>query len=194
MPLTMLSSVLVVPGLAAWARAVRWGRVPRAIAAIAAVAAVAVAGASVPTRLDHARLNAQLDLPGRNRFLQVDELAAFAAAAPSMDREGIVLASPFSGASHLYAMTGQSVMFPVAGMSTTADDVALLDAAGTAAIDPAACRLLVDAGVRYVYEEDRPYQHAESFQRLNRADERLGPLVLETSHSRMYEVACDDGR
>ncbi|GAB2547079.1 DUF6541 family protein [Brachybacterium huguangmaarense] len=191
MPLTMLTTVLAVPGLAAWGRVLGKERLAtRSVAAILVVAAVVAAGTSVPDRLDKARLNADLADTQRPRFLQEDELAAFARASPRLDREGVILASPFSGAAHLYAMQGQAVRFPVAGMSWTDEDQALLAAVPEAATDPAACRVLRDAGIRYVYQENVLYQYAPLFDPLARAGSGLGPVVLETPHSRLIEVDC----
>lgn len=191
MPLTMLSSVLVVPGLAAWARALGPERMrSRTVVAILVAAAVVAAGWSVPHRVSQARLNADLAETSRPRFLQEDELAAFERAAPRLDPDGTILASPFSGASHMYALHGLAVRFPVAGMSTTAEDRALIAAVPSAATEPAACRTLRDAGIRYVYQESRPYQYAPGFRKLELADESLGPIVLETDHSRLIEVRC----
>lgn len=195
LPLTMLTSVLVVPGLAVWSRPLGSARpVGRTVTAVLVGLALVAVGSSLPTRLDHARMNAALEYPGRGRFLQADELAAFARVAPQMDRDGTILASPFSGAAHLYALEGQSVRFPVAGMATTPEDRALLTAVGTAATDPEACRVLTDAGIRYVYQERRPYQYHAGYQKIERADERLGTVLVETDHSRLIEVGCDDGR
>lgn len=192
MPLTMVTCVLVVPGLVAWARVLR-ARLSAPLVAVLVIAAAAVSAASIPSRLEHARLNAALEAPGRGRFLQADELAEFARVAPTMDRDGVILASPFSGASQLYGMTGQAVRFPVAGMSTNDADRSLLAAAGTAATDPAACRTLRDAGVRYIYQEHRPYQYYAAYQQVNRAEPTLGTVPFETSHSRLIEVDCATG-
>ncbi len=198
MPLTMLTCLLVVPGLAVLSRLLgtrreRRGRGPAAITVALVVIAVAIAGASIPSRLDHARMNAQLDYPGRGRFLQADELEQFARVEPHMDHDATLLASPFSGAAHLYALDGQTVRFPVAGMATTSEDRALLRAVGTASTDPAACRTLVDAGVRYVYVERLPYQYHVGYDLINRADPSLGTVLFSTSHSRLIEVDCDAG-
>src|SRR5690625_3188168 len=72
---------------------------------------------SIPPRLDHAAKNLAEDYPGRGRFLQADERALFERYVPQMDQSGTVLASPFSGAAHLYALFGQDVRLPVAGMA-----------------------------------------------------------------------------
>lgn len=197
LPLTMLGSVLVVPGLAAWGRALgarlHDGRRPTALVGALVILAAIAAGASVPSRLDHARLNAELEHPGRARFLQADEIAAWEEVEPSMDHDAVILASPFSGASQLGAIHGQPVRFPVAGMSTSTEDRALLAAAGTAASDPASCRILREAGIGYVYQETLPYQFNSGYQQVNRADAALGTVLFETDHSRLLEVGCDDG-
>lgn len=197
LPLTMLGCVLVVPGLAAWGRALgarlHDGRRPTALTGALVIVAAIVAGASVPSRLDHARLNAELEHPGRARFLQADEIAAWERVEPSMDHDAVILASPFSGAAQLGAIHDQPVRFPVAGMSTSAEDRALLAAAGTAASDPASCRALREAGIGYVYQETRPYQFYPGYQQVNQADADLGTVLFETDHSRLIEIGCDDG-
>src|SRR5690606_27107532 len=118
--LAMLSALLVVPGVQAWTRLLRRSRplgAPRrrrlAAGALVALAVVAVLS-SLPPRLDNAAKNLAEDYPGRGRFLQADERAQFARVGPQLEQEGSILASPYSGAAHMYALHGLRVHLPVA--------------------------------------------------------------------------------
>lgn len=200
MPLAMLSAMLVVPGLQVWARALRRpdseGRragTGRAMAAALIVLAVLAALSSVPSRLDNAAKNLSADYPGRGRFLQADERALFEQHVPQMDQSGTVLASPFSGAAHLYAMFGQDVRLPVAGMAYSDLDYDLIYAVEDAATDPQACALLDEHEIRYVYQERRPYQFHKTSDSVNYGTQDLGRVLFETDHSRMIEIDCASG-
>ena len=197
MPLAMLSTLLVVPGLQVWSRILGRsdaadGR-PRAMRPIVAglIALAVLAGASsLPSRLDNAAKNLAEDYPGRGRFLQADERALFEQHVPQMDQDGSVLASPFSGAAQLYAMFGQDVRLPVAGMAYSDLDRDLIYAVEDAATDPQACALLQDNGIRYVYQERRPYQFHKTSDSVNYGTPDLGRVLFETDHSRMIEIDC----
>ncbi|WP_245822856.1 DUF6541 family protein [Brachybacterium avium] len=200
MPLAMLSAVLVVPGLQCWTRVLgRWparrsaSRGPSAMTAGLVVAAVLLTLTSVPARSDNAAKNLAADYPGRGRFLQADERLLFEQHVPQMDPEGTVLASPFSGAAHLYALFGQDVRLPVAGMAYTDLDRDLLYATEDAATDPADCRLLEENGIAYVYQELQPYNRHKTSDSVNLAGPDLGTLLFSTDHSRMIEIDCDPG-
>jgi hypothetical protein len=153
--------------------------------------AVLAAGTTIPARLDDAAKNLVADYPGRGRFLQADERALFEQHAPQMDPDGVILASPYSGAAHMYALYGLSVRLPVLGMSYSDEDRDLLYATETAGSDPAACALLREHDIRYVYQEWRPYQHHKTSDSVNLAGDDLGVELFRTDHSRMIEVTCD---
>ena len=199
-PLAMLSALLVVPGLQAWARLLR--RTPslrtvrRRRGAAAALVALAVLAAlsSIPTRLDDAAKNLSEDYPGRGRFLQSDELAEFARIAPQLADGTSILASPYSGAAHMYALHGLSVRLPVAGMALTDADRAAIEAVPLAGASPEHCRALVDEGIGYVYQEQRLYQFDPAFVPIGQGGDDLGTVVFETDHSRLIRVECDTGR
>ncbi|MFC7376614.1 DUF6541 family protein [Brachybacterium sp. GCM10030267] len=200
MPLAMLSAVLVVPGLQAWARLLapsadrrRQPGASRPVALVLIVAAVIAALASIPARSDNAAKNLAADYPGRGRFLQPDERALFEQHVPEMDQDGTVLASPFSGAAHLYAMFGQDVRLPVAGMAYTDLDRDLIYATENAATDPADCRLLEENGITYVYQERLPYNRHKTSDSVNYAGMDLGAVLFTTEHSTMIEIDCDPG-
>lgn len=199
MPLTMLSCVLIVPGLALWSRALaRWRATsPDAVAGVLVVLALILAGSTVPPRLEHARMNAAIDFPGRGRFLQTDELEAWAAAAPTMDPDKKILASPFSGASQLGAIHDQEVYFPVAGMKLTPADRHLIYAlSGSNGPVPLAeqCDLLHDADVGYIYVENRDYAWSSTLDRIDLASPELGTVVFSTRHSQLIAVQCTGTR
>ena len=200
MPLAMLSAVLVVPGLQVWSRVLGRRAPDRAhrpatsmVTAVLVIAAVLASLASIPARSDNAAKNLAADYPGRGRFLQADERALFEQYAPRMDREGTVLASPFSGAAHLYALQGQDVRLPVAGMAYTDLDRDLIYATEDAATNPADCRLLEENGITYVYQEMQPYNRHKTSDSVNLAGPDLGRILFQTEHSRMIEIDCDPG-
>ncbi|WP_299304590.1 DUF6541 family protein [uncultured Brachybacterium sp.] len=198
MPLAMLSAVLIVPGLQWWSRKLRTRTIgaPRPalarplVSALVVVAAV-VTLASVPARSDNAAKNLAAEYPGRGRFLQADERAMFEQHVPLLDPDATVLASPFSGAAHLYALYGQDVHFTVAGMSGRDLDTQLLTAATLAATSPEHCQLLQGAGIGYIYTELTPYNNSPEFAVLNEVGSEIGDVVFETSHSRLLAVDCD---
>jgi len=200
MPLVMLSAVLVVPGLQCWARLLgrraaerSAPRLPSAVTAVLVVVAVLAALTSIPARSDNAAKNLAAHYPGRGRFLQADERALFEQHVPRMDPDGTVLASPFSGAAHLYALFGQDVRLPVAGMAYTDLDRDLIYATEDAATDPADCRLLEENGIAYVYQELTPYNLHKTSDSVNLAGPDLGTVLFRTDHSRMIEIDCDPG-
>lgn len=191
MPLAMLSVLLTVPGLQMLVGAVRSSRRSSRPLVVALVClALIAAGSSLPVRHGNAMKNLAPFQDGRGRFLQPDELAAFAAVAEQMDHRYVLLASPFSGASHMYALHGMNVRFPVAGMSFKGTDEDVVAAVPEAATSPEACRVLRTAHVKYIYQERTPYQWDARYGPIEKADESLGPVLFETSHSRLIEVDC----
>ncbi|WP_114855590.1 DUF6541 family protein [Brachybacterium sp. YJGR34] len=202
-PLAMLSAVLVVPGLRAWSQLLRGlGRDPREgrrrrlaspVVAVLVAAAVVAGLASIPARSDNAAKNLAPDYPGRGRFLQAEERELFEQEVPAMDPDGTVLASPFSGAAHLYAMFGQDVRLKVAGMAYSDLDRDLIYATEDAATDPASCRLLEENGIWYVYQEIQPYNRHKTSDSVNYAGTDLGTVLFHTDHSRMIQIDCDPG-
>lgn len=200
MPLAMLSAVLVVPGLQAWSRLLRrslltgWTARHRrnTITALVLLAVVAAAG-SIPARLDYAARNLAPEYGNRGRFLQADELAAWERLAPQLDRNKKVLASPFTGGSHMYAIHGQQVHVPVAGTSLRQRDHLIIQAAADAPNDPRACAFLERWEIGYVYQDSALYQHDADYAPLSADLTGIGPVILSTSHSTLYEVDCDTG-
>lgn len=197
MPLAMLSAVLVVPGLKAWSRVLprpsRTGArtgLDRLLVGVLVAAALAASLGSVPARMDQAAKNLAPEYEHRGRFLQADERAAWDEVAPQMDKELKVLASPFSGAAHMYAIHGQDVHFPVAGMTLSATDGNLMQSVSLAGASPAHCQNFRDYGIGYVYQEQLPYQHSTAFDGIQRRAAGLGPVLFETAHSRLIEIDC----
>lgn len=197
-PLALVSALLVIPGLQAWARRLRLvgedaEPLSAATRAVLVLTAVAVALSSVPPRLDNAALNLDAEYAGRGRFLQADEVARFTEVADQLDPDATILASPYSGASHMYALLGLRAYVPVAGAVLTAPDRAAIDAVPEAGSSPAACRALRDRGIDYVYQESILYQRDTTFSPIGWGGDDLGPVVFETSHSRLIRVECDPG-
>ncbi|PZO62101.1 MAG: hypothetical protein DI635_12910 [Pseudoxanthomonas suwonensis] len=198
MPLAMLSAVLVVPGLQAWARVLghrdgegrRTGANRTTIGVLLLVAVVA-ALSSIPPRLDNAAKNLAPRYENRGRFLQADELEAWARIAPEMDQDLKVIASPFSGASHMYAIHGQKAYYPVAGMNQTQTDKNLNQSVSLAAGSPEHCQNFLDHGIGYIYQERRPYQYARAYDPINRPAPFPGTVLFETEHSRLIEIDCE---
>lgn len=204
MPLAMLSAVLMVPGLQCWSRLLPARRAhpeaaegeprrtsPRRLVTVTLVAvAVVTALASVPTRSDDAAKNFAAEYPGRARFLQADEVAEWKRVAPQMDPDLKVIASPFSGASHMYAITGQQVYFPVAGMTISDEDRNLTWSVPLAADSPVYCQSLEDHDIGYIYQERTPYSYDTRFSPIERTDPDIGNVLFETSHSRLIEIDC----
>lgn len=197
MPLTMVSCVLAVAGLRVWADALGrpddTGRRPgatRPVVVLLVAAAVVAACWSYPPRLENAQKNFALEYPGRGRFLQADELAAWARVDPQMDHAKKVLASPFSGAAHMYAIYGQAVQFPVAGMTLQKSDGALVQSVPLAATSPKHCQNFRDFNIGYVYVDRISYQYSPMFNPLQRSLDGLGRVVFETDHSVLIEIDC----
>lgn len=192
MPLALLSVLLIVPGLRLLIDMVqRSRRGTRPLTAGLIVLAVLLAGSSIPTRHDNAAKNLAAVYDGRGRFLQPDETEAFAQFSTQMDHRYVLLASPFSGAAHMYALQGMNVRFPVAGMSFKGSDEEVVKAVPEAATSKEACMVLNKAHVKYIYQERMPYQWDARYSPIEQADESLGPVLFETPHSRLIEVDCE---
>lgn len=197
MPLAMLSAVLVIPGLQAWASVLgqrgkdgrRPGANPSTVGVLMLVATLAVMS-SVPPRLDNAAKNLAPEYGSRGRFLQEDEREAWARVAPQMDKELKVLASPFSGASHMYAIHGQAVYYPVAGMNQSETDKNLNQSVPLAAGSPEHCQNFIDHGIGYVYQERRPYSYSRRYDPINTREPVPGTVLFETDHSLLIEIDC----
>ncbi|RUP86494.1 DUF6541 family protein [Dermabacter sp. HSID17554] len=195
-PLAMLSIALMIPGIEAlrgWLRKICGERSRKRAVFVRGVAlglAIVAALSSIPFRYLNAAKNLEPEYPGRGRFLQVGEREEFASALSTMDPERSILASPYSGAAHMYALEGAKVYFPVAGMALSTKDRAVIDAVPRAASDPGACALLEEAGIGYVYQERDLYQYDPSFNPLNVALPVPGATIFETDHSRLIEIDC----
>ncbi|MGY5765920.1 DUF6541 family protein [Brachybacterium sp. DNPG3] len=196
MLLTLVAVPIAVAGLAAmrtwWRRqALRRGAGRRSTAvpavALAVLAALVVAW-NVPTRADQAALNFDLDMPNRNRYFDTEEWELLKEVAPTLDSSGVLIASPFSGAAHLYAISGQSVRFLTDGHAQRDPDADVIAAA--AAPDASNCSVLERAGVKYVYVDAFAYNVVSTYAPLQKA--RIDGLVpiAATDHSALYEIDC----
>ena len=199
MPLAMLSCVAAVSGLRVWSRVLgpvgadgRRSRASAPMIAALAVVAVALAGLSLPTRADNAAKNLAPDYPGRGRFLQADEREAWAQAAPTMDKSLRVMANPFSGASHMYALHGQPVYFPVAGISLVPADRFYRDSMALAPSSPKHCQALKDANIGYYYVDQLQYQsqYDPALRAISQPIDGLGTVVFRTDHSVLIRIDC----
>lgn len=200
MPLSMLSCVLAIAGLRWWVRVLAVRRdgarlvdLRRAVAFLLAVVTVATVVLSVPTRAENASRNLDPEYPGRGRFLQTDELAAWERAAPTLDDSRKLLASPYSGGAHMWALHGQPVQFAVAGTSLRHRDELIIQAAADAAQDPTACAFLERWDIGYVYQDRTAYQYDPRYAPLDEDLSGIGPVMFSTSHSTLYAVQCDPG-
>lgn len=200
MPLVMLSCLLAIVGLHWWGRllAVCSSAAPRTLwqrvtAFSLAVVAVLTILTSIPTRSENASRNLALDYPGRGRFLQADELASWERAAPMMDTSTRLLASPYSGGAHMWALHDQPVQFAVAGTTLRHRDKLIIQAARDAPDNPTACAFLMRWNIGYVYQDRIAYQHDPRYAPLDADLTGIGPVVLSTPHSTLYEVRCDPG-
>src|SRR5699024_1662431 len=104
------------------------------------------------------------DLSSEPRFADSAELAMIASV--DLDPAGTVLGSPFAGTPLLYSLRGQPVVFPVAGQIWSPEQTTLMENLDD--LDsPAACAAREALGVRYLYQDSRPYQVSHRFEPLN---------------------------
>lgn len=190
--LTLMVCLLIVPGLAHLHRWLHRFPFPtrRVIRGAGLVTCLMVAISTIGPRLEYAERNLDLDMTGRARYFDTEELAMLQKVGASMDTDKTLLASPFSGGAHLYAMTGQDVRFPAAGMNPTQYDAELMHDVLAAPKDPAACARLQEAGIGYVYADRRPYNVGGNFVLLDQASPALGTVIGSTNHSIMIEINC----
>lgn len=196
MLLTLIAVPIAVAGIAAfgtWWRRVVLRRGLGRLGSIAPVTAVAVlialvSASSVPLRSHQASLNFDLDMPNRNRFFDTEEWEMLKEAGPSLDDSGVLIASPFSGGAHLYAISGQPVRFSTAGHALRDPDPEIIEAA--AQPDPTSCEILIHAGVKYVYVDSLAYNFHPDYAPLQKSRiDGLVPLAA-TDHSALYEIEC----
>lgn len=145
---------------------------------------------SIPTRSENAALNMDLDLPGRPRFFDTEEWEMLKSVGPSLDHTSILLASPFSGGSHLFAMSGQPVAFKAAGQQYTDETPRLIAAPLSATTDPSACQELRSHHIGYVYVDSMNYNYASGFDPLLTSRLPWGEPLAKTTHSALYKVNC----
>lgn len=190
--LTLMVCLLVVPGLAHLHRLLHRVSLPsrRILQGVGLAACLLVAVSTIGPRLEYAERNLDLDRIGRARYFDTEEYAMLQEVGATMDTDKVLLTSPFSGGAHLFAMTGQEVRFPAAGMNPTAYDAQLMHDVLAAPEDPAACRRLEEANIGYVYAERRPYNVGGNFVLLDQASPALGTVIGSTDHSMMIEIDC----
>lgn len=125
------------------------------------------------------------------QFVTAGELAMIGELPDRLD--GVVLGSPFSGASSAYGLAGVPVVFPVAGQVWSADQELVMThladvAAGTAAAE--VCAAVERLGVRYLYQDAAPYQVDHRYSELDTV-EVAGDVVAQADTARVVELpAC----
>lgn len=186
---TLVAIPLMIAGIAHLHRV--WSVKRRPGAAFVALAlAAGLIVASIPTRLDNAKLNFDLDMPLRNRYFDAEEWAMLKAVGPKLDKNKKVLASPFSGGSHLFALSGQPVVYEVAGQQYPSNNADIISAPIRAHDDPQACALLREHNIGYVYVDAWYYNYSSGFDPLLTARLDLGEPLAETDHSALYRIDC----
>ncbi|WP_154795239.1 DUF6541 family protein [Occultella kanbiaonis] len=190
----MVTVVLAVGALvrAGAAAARRWpaGR-GRAVAAAALVVLLAVA--MVASSVYKAERTAKLYDPaatGAPRFVTAAELQMLA----DLDLEpgGAVLGSPFSGAPLLYGLRGVPVVFPIAGQVWSPAQQTLMDGLDDLS-DPEVCAAMQELGVRYLYQDSRPYQASGDYRALDDLEVPGAEVVAEADTARILRLPdCND--
>lgn len=175
-----LTSVLAVP-LAAGAAVTlvdlpgRLLRVPARVTGAIALTAVlgftlVLTARTADYRTERTRDVYQPAVDDQPRFLDAGESAMLGRLPRELDRRGAVLGNPFSGAPLLYGVFGQPVTFRVASGSSTADQQYVVAHLGALRTDPRVCATLHRLGIRYLYQDQRPYQRS--------AGDRLDHVVV----------------
>jgi len=104
------------------------------------------------------------DRSSEPRFADSAELAMIASV--DLEPAGTVLGSPFAGTPLLYSLRGQPVVFPVAGQVWSPEQTVLIEHLDDLS-SPAACAAREALGVRYLYQDSRPYQVTHRYEQLN---------------------------
>jgi hypothetical protein len=185
----MVTVVLAVGALvhAGAATARRWPA-ERSRAIAAGVLVVLLAAAIVSSSVYKAERTAKLYDPaatGVPRFVTAAELEMLA----SLDVEpgAAVLGSPFSGAPLLYGLRGVPVVFPIAGQVWSPAQQTVMDGLDDLS-DPEVCAALEDLGVRYLYQDTRPYQASGAYERLDDLEVPGAEVVAEADTARILRL------
>lgn len=193
--LSVVATAVAVPlaagalvGLGEWLR----GRVGTiAVSAAAAVLVVAIAVPSVNGRTSRTG-NVFETAPGNPpQFVTTGELAMIADLPDAVD--GTILGSPFSGAASGYGLVGLPVTFPVAGQVWSADQQLLmehLDELASGEVSPDVCEAVERLGVRYLYQDSRPYQLDRRYEALDQLDPVGATVIAEADTARVLELAA----
>lgn len=128
------------------------------------------------------------DRTDQPRFADTAELAMITTV--DLDPAGTVVGSPFAGTPLLYSLRGQPVVFPVAGQVWSPQQTALMDRAEDLT-SPEGCAAREALGVRYLYQDERPYQVDDRYAVLNEVQVPGARVVAEADTARILELpAC----
>ena len=155
-------------------------------AVVLLVAAPALSGAAGLYVLMHATVHGDASEP--TAVADDAELALADRLPHELDRAGVVLGSPFSGAAHLVARIGQPVLIPSSIAQPSADLLYAqghLDAIG---VDPAVCAALDRWNVRYLYVDSAPWNTRPDQIDLRSAPANGVRLVDSGGTAAVYEV------
>ncbi|TDE96161.1 hypothetical protein EXU48_07985 [Occultella glacieicola] len=185
----MVTVVLAVGALVQLgvAAARRWSGA-RARAVAAASLAVLLAAAVVASSLYKAERTAKLydpDATGVPRFVTAAELEMLAEV--DLEPGAAVLGSPFSGAALLYGLHGVPVVFPIAGQVWSPAQQTIMGGLDDLS-DPEVCAALDELGVRYLYQDSRPYQASGDYRALDDLEVPGAEVVAEADTARILRL------
>jgi hypothetical protein len=149
---------------------------------------VLLAAAMVASSVYKAERTAKLYDPaatGVPRFVTAAELEMLVDL--ELEPGAAVLGSPFSGAPLLYGLRGVPVVFPIAGQVWSPAQRTIMDGLDDLS-DPEVCAALEDLGVRYLYQDSRPYQASGDYQRLDDLEVPGAQIVAEADTARILRL------
>lgn len=165
-----------------------------AVSAAAAVLVLAVTIASLNGRLERTGNVFEAEPGNPPQFVTTGELEMIAGLPPVLD--GVILGSPFSGASSAYGLVGTPVVFPVAGQVWSPDQRLVmehLDQLESGQIDPEVCEAVERLGIRYLYQDTEPYQVDVRYELLDSIEPAGAVPIAEADSAVLLElVPCRD--
>jgi hypothetical protein len=122
------------------------------------------------------------------RFLSAGEVELAARLDGELDPAGAVLGDPFNGSAHLYALTGQPVVFPHLTGRWDADRLYVMEHLDRLDEDPEVCAALGRLGARYLYTDPVRYYDYAEYPGLARAETAGLRLVDSGGGASVYEL------